>query len=108
MISEKKKLQLLRDTKNLKSDKSMDKYIDQIASLEVEIGEKNNEIKKLEEKLENAAKNEGLQSLKDGKYKRFVDRTPKNISHLTSKDQLKTMVNDFESELGKNCSIGFV
>ena len=64
MISEKKKLQLLRDTKNLKSDKSMDKYIDQIASLEVEIGEKNNEIKKLEEKLENAAKNEGLQSLK--------------------------------------------
>ena len=64
LISENKKLQLLRGTKNLKSDKSMDKYIDQIASLEVEIGEKNTKIKELEEKLEKAAKNEGLPSLK--------------------------------------------
>ncbi|XP_063928274.1 centrosomal protein of 290 kDa isoform X5 [Zophobas morio] len=101
LISENKKLQLLRGTKNLKSDKSMDKYIDQIASLEVEIGEKNTKIKELEEKLEKAAKNEGLPSLKDGKYKRFVDRTPKKISQLTSKDQLKTMVNDLESEIGE-------
>ncbi|RZC34944.1 leucine-rich repeat-containing protein [Asbolus verrucosus] len=101
LISENKKLQLVRGTKNLKSDKNLDKYIDQIASLEIDINEKNIKIKELEEKLEKAVRQDSLPNLKDGKYRRFVDRTPKKISNLTSKDQLKTMVNDLESEIGE-------
>ncbi|XP_044256833.1 centromere-associated protein E-like isoform X4 [Tribolium madens] len=101
LISENKKLQLLRGTKNLKSsDKNIDKYIDQIAFLEIEISEKNEKIKALEEKLETALKQDSL-SLKEGNYKRFVERTPKKISQLTSKDQLKTMVHDLENEIGE-------
>lgn len=51
LLSENKKLQLVKGTKILKSDKNIDKYIDQIAILEVELGEKNNQIKELEEQL---------------------------------------------------------
>ncbi|EFA11445.1 hypothetical protein TcasGA2_TC013627 [Tribolium castaneum] len=101
LISENKKLQLVRGAKNLKSaDKNLDKYIDQIASLEIEISEKNDKIKALEEKLETALTQDSS-SLKGGNYKRFVERTPKKVSQLTSKDQLKTMVHDLENEIGE-------
>lgn len=64
LISENKKLQLLRGAKTLKSDKNVDKYIDQIASLEIEIGEKNEKIKALEEKLQTTSIQGSLPSLK--------------------------------------------
>lgn len=32
-----------------------------------------------------------------------MDRVPKKVSNLTSKDQLKTMVTDLESEIGNIC-----
>lgn len=51
LLSENKKLQLVKGTKNFRADKNIDRYIDQIAILEVELGEKNNQIKELEEKL---------------------------------------------------------
>lgn len=51
LLSENKKLQSLKSIKNFKSEKNIDKYIDQIAILEVELSEKNNQIKDLEEKL---------------------------------------------------------
>lgn len=51
LILENKKLNLLRGTKNLKIDKNMDKYIDQIATLEVELAERDQKITELEEAL---------------------------------------------------------
>lgn len=60
LIVENKKLQLLRGTKNLKSDKNLDKYVDQIANLELEINEKNEKIKELEEKSGQVTKNTSI------------------------------------------------
>lgn len=55
LSSENKKLSLLRSTKTTKLDKSKDKdkdkYIDQIATLEVELAEKNAKIQELEKTL---------------------------------------------------------
>lgn len=49
LTAENKKLSLLRGTKAAKSsDKNMDKYIDQIASLEVELADAKTRIKELE------------------------------------------------------------
>lgn len=47
LTSENKKLQLLKGAK--KSDKVIDKYVDQIARLEVELNDANKRIKELEE-----------------------------------------------------------
>lgn len=47
LVMENKKLQLLKGVK--KSDKVIDKYIDQIATLEIELSDANKRIKELEE-----------------------------------------------------------
>lgn len=41
-----------------------------------------------------------LQKLKEDATKSFKNRSPKKITSLTSKDQLKTMVSDLENEIG--------
>lgn len=57
LITENKKLSLVKTVKTTKADKlNLDKYIDQIATLEIEISDKNQKIKELEELLENPEK----------------------------------------------------
>lgn len=51
LTMENKRLNLLRGTKNLKTDKNLDKYIDQIATLEVELAERDQKITELQEAL---------------------------------------------------------
>lgn len=51
LSTENKRLSLLRSTKTTKLDKSKDKYIDQIATLEIELAEKNAKIEELEKTL---------------------------------------------------------
>lgn len=51
--TENKMLSLLRGAKTTKLDKNIDKYIDQIASLEIEVAEKNEKIQELEKTLNN-------------------------------------------------------
>lgn len=60
LATENKKLQLLRGTK--KTDKSVDKYIDQIASLEVELDSANRKIKDMEEKLNSRSNSNNVMS----------------------------------------------
>lgn len=48
LTAENKRLSLLKNTKTSKLDKNKDKYIDQIATLEVELAEKNERIQELE------------------------------------------------------------
>lgn len=48
---ENKRLTLVKSAKALKSDKNLDKYIDQIATLEIELAEKNEKIKDLEQQV---------------------------------------------------------
>lgn len=48
LTNENKRLNLLRGTKNFKSDKNLDSYINQIATLEVELDAANLRIKELE------------------------------------------------------------
>ncbi|KAK9708526.1 Protein SOGA [Popillia japonica] len=117
LLQENKKLQLTRASKNVKADKSVDKYIDQIATLEVELSEANMKIKELEAKsassdnvenlklklIENERDNlsNTLTKLKQDSLKAFGDRTVKKPNELTSKSQLKTMVNDLENEISE-------
>lgn len=49
LATENKRLSLLRGTR--KSDKSLDKYIDHIAALEVDLDSANRKIKEMEEKI---------------------------------------------------------
>lgn len=51
VIAENKRLSLLRGTKSTKLDRNKDKFIDQIATLEVELAEKNEKIQELEKIL---------------------------------------------------------
>ncbi|XP_018565747.1 putative leucine-rich repeat-containing protein DDB_G0290503 isoform X5 [Anoplophora glabripennis] len=97
--SENKRLSLLRSTKSLKTDKNLDKYIDQIATLEVELAERDQKIIELEE-AHSSSNVSGHVELK-GDYKKFSQRVPKKITSLTSRDQLKTMVSDLEKEIGQ-------
>ncbi|CAH1255950.1 unnamed protein product [Diabrotica balteata] len=96
--NENKKLGL-KTAKGIKSDKNIDKYIDQIAMLEIEISEKNEKIKDLEDLLNKSDNRDPV--LIKGDFKKFSQRTPKKISALTSKDQMKTMVSDLEKEIGE-------
>ncbi|CAH1969998.1 unnamed protein product [Acanthoscelides obtectus] len=95
--AENRRLTLLKSTKSAKADKNLDKYIDQIASLEVDLSERDAKIKELETKLLSGGNNLGLE-LK-GDLKKFIQRTPKRVTALTSKDQLKNMVGDLEKEI---------
>lgn len=99
LSNENKKL-ALKTAKGVKGDKNLDRYIDQIASLEIEISEKNEKIKNLEELLNKTEKKSNVLFTK-GDFKKFSQRTPKKISPLTSKDQLKTMISDLEKEIGE-------
>lgn len=49
LISDNKRLQLMKGTKNLKMDKNLDKYIDQIAMLEIDLAEATKKIASLEQ-----------------------------------------------------------
>nr|CAH7735764.1 unnamed protein product [Callosobruchus chinensis] len=98
LSAENRRLTLLKSTKSAKADKNLDKYIDQIASLEVELGERDAKVKELEAKLLSGAGNNPGVELK-GDLKKFIQRTPKRITTLTSKDQLKNMVGDLEKEI---------
>ncbi|XP_057661473.1 early endosome antigen 1 isoform X2 [Diorhabda carinulata] len=97
--NENKKL-ALKTAKGTKGDKHLDKYIDQIASLEIEMSEKNEKIKSLEELLNITEKKDNV-LLSKGDFKKFSQRTPKKISALTSKDQMRTMISDLEKEIGE-------
>ncbi|KAJ8923622.1 hypothetical protein NQ315_010201 [Exocentrus adspersus] len=99
LSTENKRLSLLRGTKNLRTEKNLDKYIDQIAILEVELAERDQKIRELEEAL-SSSDSLGKVQLK-GDYKKFSQRVPKKITSLTSRDQLKTMVSDLEKEIGE-------
>lgn len=119
--SENKKLQLLRNTKTAKSDKSLDKYINQIADLELELSSAKERIEELQsssagtngvgddnlkQKLskvesERDKLSDALNKLKEESLKSFKNRTPKKPSEFTSKVQLKNMVLDLENEIGK-------
>ncbi|KRT81003.1 hypothetical protein AMK59_5640 [Oryctes borbonicus] len=117
LLQENKRLQLIRGTKNIKTDKAIDKYIDQIATLEIQLGEANMKIRELEEKsssndnvenlklklIENERDNlaNTLTKLKQDSSKAFKDRVAKKPSELTSKSQLKVMVNDLENEISE-------
>ncbi|KAK4872284.1 hypothetical protein RN001_016408 [Aquatica leii] len=127
LAADNKRLQLLRVTKNVKMDKSGEKYIDKIAELEVELDFAKKKIKELEEtstkstdvkltpddkdidkiKLElTQAENEKqklldtVKKLREGTTDMFKDRVPKKPSEFTSKVQLKNMVKDLENEIG--------
>ncbi|CAG9816740.1 unnamed protein product [Phaedon cochleariae] len=100
LSAENKKLNLLKSTKTLRADKNMDRYIDQIASLEIELKERNDKIKELEELLDNSDKSGNYTDAKSD-YKKFSQRTPKRITALTSRDQMKAMVSDLEKEIAE-------
>ncbi|KAF7281936.1 hypothetical protein GWI33_004055 [Rhynchophorus ferrugineus] len=96
LTAENKKLNLLKGTKSIKnSDKIMDKYIDQIAMLEIELAEAKQKVKDSE--MNNAKSTMDIDLKSD--INKFFSRTPKKISALTSRDQLKTMVADLEKEI---------
>lgn len=115
-----KKLQLLKVSRTNKADKTLDIYIDKIATLEVELNDANNKITELENEKK-TGKGEGetenikikklqnekeklantLEKLKSDSFKGFKDRNPKKPSELTTKSQMKTMVFDLENEIGK-------
>lgn len=116
LVTENKKLQLLRGTK--KTDKNVDRYIDQIANLEIELSDANKKIKQLESQRVSSADNSlkelltkteeeknqlanNLKKLKEDAAKTFRNRVPKRVTNLTSKEQLKIMVNDLENEIGE-------
>lgn len=117
LLQENKRLQLTRSTKNLKTDKVVDKYIDQIATLEIQLEEANGKIKELEEANSNSDNVENLKlklienerdnlantltKLKQDSSKAFHDRIVKKPNELTSKSQLKTMVNELENEISE-------
>ena len=96
----------------------MDKYIDKISTLEIELNESREKLKDIENKLAKSADNltedikikiienerdnlaSTLTKLKQDSLKVFKDRTPKKVSEFTSKSQLKSMVNELENEIG--------
>lgn len=103
----------------MKSDKSLDKYLDKIAELEVELEETKKKlgsqstdavkgsnkidtekVKSLEAERDNLAKT--IQKLKEDSANAFKNRVPKKPGELATKAQLKTMVNDLENEIGLN------
>ncbi|XP_060537049.1 uncharacterized protein LOC132708624 isoform X2 [Cylas formicarius] len=100
---ENKRLALLAGTKSKKMDKNVDKYIDQIATLEVEL----EGARKTIEQLTTAATgvNGDSSSLfaetRKGDYRKFSQRAPKKVSALTTREQLKNMVGDLEKEIGE-------
>ncbi|XP_025831501.1 myosin heavy chain, cardiac muscle isoform isoform X2 [Agrilus planipennis] len=111
LSAENKRLQLFYSSKTSKTDKVLDPYIDRIAELEEELNKvhekitKNSETDKLQLKLdqlesENKRLAEKLEHLKDESITHFLNRIPKNPGSITSKIQLKNMVNELENEIG--------
>ncbi|KAJ8939977.1 hypothetical protein NQ318_006159 [Aromia moschata] len=98
LTAENKRLNLLRGTKNLKSEKNLDKYIDQIATLEVELAERDQKIRELEDAL-NAGLKEKAVELAVRRLSKIQSKSSKKVTSLTSRDQLKTMVSDLEKEI---------
>ncbi|KAH1023274.1 hypothetical protein HUJ04_012510 [Dendroctonus ponderosae] len=95
LTAENKRLSLLRNSKAGKlSDKNLDKCIDQIAALEIDLADANKKIKQLE------SSGTIIGEFK-GDFKKFSNRNPKKVSALTSRDQLKTMVSDLEKEISE-------
>lgn len=117
LLQENKRLQLTRNSKNIKTDKIIDKYVDQIATLEIQLEEANVKIKELEVKTSSTGNEEYLKlklienerdnlantltKLKQDSSKAFNDRIVKKPSELTSKSQLKTMVGELENEISE-------
>ncbi|XP_053618197.1 trichohyalin isoform X2 [Plodia interpunctella] len=140
--AENKKLQLLKGTKTLRTDKSLEQNANKITQLENELKEAMTKIKELEskekeekvekkvrfggdvkkdadtlkskqeelEKLklnfsklekENAKLQTSLKALKEEAITSFRPRIPKKITDLTTKLQMKRMVEDLESEIGE-------
>lgn len=72
LVTENKKLQLLKGAK--KSDKVIDKYVDQIASLEIELSDAKKRIKELEET--------SASSGTDNKLKEQLSKVSKLLFHI--------------------------
>ncbi|XP_050314721.1 restin homolog isoform X2 [Anthonomus grandis grandis] len=98
LTAENKKLSLLKSIKGKTSEKSVEKYMDRIAALEVELNESKQVIRELQG-MGNGAQSSSKVS--QGDFKKFSSRTPKKVSALTSRDQLKTMVSDLEKEISE-------
>ncbi|KAJ8986272.1 hypothetical protein NQ317_009982, partial [Molorchus minor] len=75
------------------------KYIDQIATLEVELAERDQKISELEDALNKGLKERAVDLA--GEYRKFNQRIPKKVTSTTSRDQLKTMVTDLEKEIAE-------
>ncbi|XP_017771201.1 PREDICTED: myosin-2 heavy chain isoform X2 [Nicrophorus vespilloides] len=119
LIADNKRLELLRGTKNLKADKALDIYVDKIATLEVDLEAAVKKIKDLEEKRPIKAPNGDVASskqmklmekerdklqnilnkLKEGSTKTLKNRKVHTPTDITTKVQLRTMVNDLENEI---------
>ncbi|CAK1544634.1 unnamed protein product [Leptosia nina] len=140
--AENKRLQLLKGTKSLKSDKTLEITTNKASQLEKELREALTKIKDLEttkddknekkvrfsteiskkesdslkikqEELDKLKLNFNklekeklklqttLKELKEDALKSFKPRTPKKVTDLTTKLQLKKMVEDLESEIGE-------
>ncbi|XP_059045991.1 centromere-associated protein E isoform X5 [Achroia grisella] len=138
--AENKKLQLLKGTKTLKSDKSLELNANKISRLENELKEATEKIKELESKekaekkvrfgseinkkdadalkikqdeydklklnynkieKENTKLQATMKSLKDDAIKTFKPRTPKKLTDMTTKLQMKKMVEELENEIGE-------
>ncbi|CAG9760336.1 unnamed protein product [Ceutorhynchus assimilis] len=93
LTAENKKLSLLRDTK---ANKNIDKDMDHLATLEVELKDAKNRIKELESSLVPNSTNKNKFD-----FMKFYNRVPKKVSALTSRDALKTMVSDLEKEISE-------
>ncbi|XP_049880259.1 CAP-Gly domain-containing linker protein 1 isoform X3 [Pectinophora gossypiella] len=139
--AENKRLLLLRNTKTLKSDRSIEQNASKITQLETELKDAMAKIKELESKedktekkvrfggevgkkdadavkvkqdeldklklnfnkleKENAKLQATLKELKEEAIKSFKPRTPKKLTDLTTKLQMKKMVEDLENEIGE-------
>ncbi|XP_060806569.1 myosin-2 heavy chain isoform X2 [Amyelois transitella] len=140
--AENKKLQLLKGTKTLRSEKSLEQNSNKISQLENELKEAMVKIKELESKekeekvekkvrfggdvkkdadalkskqeeldkfklnyskleKENAKLQASLKALKEDAMTYFKPRNPKKLTDLTTKLQMKRMVEDLESEIGE-------
>lgn len=114
LTAENKKLLLLKGAKTLKADKSIDKYIDKIAELEMELSEVQNKMK-LSGDDKTTLKPEGLKMPKlqmerdkllksIEKMKKdcaFKGKAPKAPGELITKAALRNMVTDLEKDMGE-------
>ncbi|KAM3967746.1 LOW QUALITY PROTEIN: uncharacterized protein ACR2FA_011294 [Aphomia sociella] len=138
--AENKKLQLLKGTKTLRSDKSLEQNANKISRLENELKEALEKVKEFENKektekkvrfgnevnkkdadalkakqdeldklklnfnkveKENIKLQASLKTLRDDAIKSFKPRTPKKLTDLTTKLQMKKMVEELENEIGE-------